>query len=321
MRVCVIGGGESGISLVKYLREATGDLDITLIDKREYYFSRDSVIPYCCGNEKMNVVPLDDFCQKYSVKFLSRKVEKINPRKRKVFLKGDGSLEFDVIVLCTGAKSKDLSIRGDFREGFFYLSDINPSFLRDLVKVSHDIIVYTTTFLGIQLTFHLATLGKDIKFISQDLSFLSGREEEVLTYFKSRGVDVYCGCTIEEVIGEGMVKATRVSLPKIFSSQLVLVDSGFLPEWSMFEEPLNIRDTFFTEYEGIYVLGEANNMRLEEQRFFIYNSQRAREQAEVLARYMTDNCIPAYEETKRPFGEDKEVVLKRFLESISASSY
>ena len=66
--------------------------------------------------------------------------------------------------------------------------------------------------------------------------------------FLQKNIDVYFDTKIEEVIGESMVKALKLSTPKVLSSQLVLIDSGLAPNRKLFAEDLKQTNNFFTNH-------------------------------------------------------------------------
>ena len=284
--LCIIGAGEAGINLIKELRSLDKDLRISFVDKRDYYFTRKDLFLWWAAKSPCQIIKLEDFAKDWDVQFIKAKVERINFNNRKIFLKDKEAIEFKELVISSGAKSKDLFIKGDFREGFFYLSGVEPFLIKDLLKISSDTIVFASTILGIRLAIYLSFLNLEIKLIAQNLSFLGNYQTRILEFLKEKNIDIYLDATIEEVFGESMVKATKVSLPKVLSSQLVFVDSGFIPNRKFFDAQITVQDNFFTNYERVYFLGEVNNEAIENERFFIFNTQDARAQAHCLAKYL-----------------------------------
>ncbi|MCM8773719.1 MAG: NAD(P)/FAD-dependent oxidoreductase [Candidatus Omnitrophica bacterium] len=287
--ICIIGGGEGGINLIKQLRSVDKEVKIRLIERGDYYFRRRDLFKWWAGLVKMDIFKLKEFAQTLNFDFLRAKVERINFNKRRIYLKEGESIDFDTLVICSGVKSKDLSIKGDFREGFFYLSEVDPIVIRDYLKLFNDILIYCSTILGVKLAFYLSYLKKDIKFVAKNLGFLSQYKDSILNKLLERKIDIYLNSTIEEVIGEATVKATRISLPKVFSSQLVFVDSSFLPNRDYLEIELVTDKFFFTDYPGVYLLGDVNNPYIEKEYFFAFNTDNVEKQAQLLAKYLVRN--------------------------------
>ena len=282
--ITIIGAGEAGIHFIKEVRSLKDNSKITLIDKRDFYFERRNILNCWIREDGCTITRFnDEFCSKHSLEYIKAVVERINPNTKRIFFKGHSSVDFDILVIAIGAVSKKLSIKGDFREGFFYLSDINPIDTRDYLGISKDVTVYASTILGIRIALFLSSLGKDVKLITGNLSFLGEYKERFIDLFRSRKVDIYFNCRIEEAIGESSVKAVRITSPKFLSSQVVFIDSGFTAPKIFSDSDIDIKDDFHSNCSDIYVLGEAANKSIGDEKFFINNAQNIRIQARSLA--------------------------------------
>ncbi len=314
--ICIIGAGEGGVNFIKEVRKLNSDISLKLIDKRDKYFKRKDVFSYWASLSKLEVISLDGFCKEYSVEFIQAKVERINPNTKRIFLKDSPSIEFDTLIIASGLSSKDISIKGDFKGGFYYLSDISPIEIKDYLKISSDILIYTSTSLGLQLVLFLSLLQKEIKLIADNLDFLGSYKERFYNLFKEKNIDVYCGVSVEEIIGETLVKAVRISLPKVFSSQLVFVDSGFSPNRNFFDEEVTPRNVFFSPYRDIYFLGDVNSLNIDKEYFFIDNFKETQIQAVSLAKMLILD-IPCDYTRHIADASKKEKYLEQLLQTIT----
>ncbi|MCK4916926.1 MAG: FAD-dependent oxidoreductase [Candidatus Omnitrophica bacterium] len=290
--ITVIGGGISGFTLIEQIREKNIDCRITLIDINDYNFYKNELL--IVPGKFSNRIKLADWAEKNKVKFIKDKVEKINIKRGKIYLKQGETRDFEELVLASGVKSKKIEIKGEHREGFFYLSDITPGNLRSLLKISSDIAVNVTTFVGIELSLALKKLGKEVRVVSANFNFLGEYELTVIEALKAKGIGVYINSIIEEAVGEGILKATKILPLKVFPSQLIFIDSGFIPNNHFFGEDIVIKDTFFTDYENVYLLGDVNKLGIENELFFVSNFQEAKKQGAVLADFFSDGITPEY---------------------------
>lgn len=286
----VLGAGNAARDLVSKIREQDKDCNITLIDKQNYYFSRDDAIVFP-GDTKRKI-DLREWADSAGIEFINDKVEKINSQRRKIYLKQNQAREFQNLVVATGIVSKKMTIKGEHREGFFYLSDIDSLKLRDLLRVTSEVCIYVSTWLGLRLALSLVSLGKKIKIVSYSLDFLGQEKSRVIELLKEKNIDIYLNSFIQEVVGEGMIKAVKISPLKVFSSQMVFIDSGFVANLSFFEEPLQLRNTIFTGQEDIYLLGDVNFPNIENQVLFSSTQKRAERQAGVLAEFLLKGVKP-----------------------------
>jgi len=297
--ITVLGAGESGISFIRKLREKNPGIKLTLLDKNTHYFDRAKFIN---SMDLKAYIDLKDFAKENNITFIQDTVERINPKQKKIYFKQSEAIDFETLVIASGAKSKSIPLKGERREGLFYLSDINLFEFKSLLKISSELIVYVTTFLGLKLCVLLKSAGKEIRVLGDNWDFLGSNKEKVLTFLKENQINVHLNVTIDEVIGEGQVKATKISPLKVFSSQMVFLDTGFVPNLDFFEVPINITNIFTLEpvppagetvqgtapFEGIFVIGDCAKKDIETDCFYAYNSNEARSQAELLAQFMLE---------------------------------
>ena len=133
-----------------------------------------------------------------------------------------------------------------------------------------------------------------INVLSSNFDFLSQDKERVINFLKENNFSFYSDISLEEVIGEGAVKAVKISPLKVFSSQLVFIDSGFLPNRNFFEEEIQLKDTFFSNYEGVYFLGDVNHKSLDNDFFYLFNQEEAINQASIFSDFLLKGENPHF---------------------------
>jgi NADPH-dependent 2,4-dienoyl-CoA reductase/sulfur reductase-like enzyme len=317
--IVVLGGGQSGRAFIEKIRETDSARKITLIDKNFNYSSGKDIIN---DFSLKNSIDLKNWAQSKNVEFIGDKVERINPKNRKIYFKESAVKEFDSLVIATGLKSKKLVLKGEHREGFFYLSQIAPVKLKGLLKISSEVTVYASTVLGWRLALTLNSLGKEVKIVADDWSFVEDEEKEkVAAFFKENNISVFLNTEIEEAIGEGNVKAVKILPLKVFSSQLLFVDSGFVPNYDFLEEGVTIRNNFFTQYEDIYFLGDAARQGVGNDAFFVYNYGEAEEGAGVLANHFLGLDMLPFQRKNLDFEEKRKVINHILRQSIKSQVF
>ncbi len=137
-------------------------------------------------------------------------------------------------------------------------------------------------------------LRKDVKIVSADLDFLGEDKEKVVSVLGQKNIGLHLDAFIEEAVGEGVVKAVKLSPLMVFSSQLVFIDSGFRPNLKFFEDDLIIEDNFFTNFEGIYLLGDVNRKDIDREIFFNSNYEDAKKQARIFAEFIATGKRPDF---------------------------
>ena len=288
--ITILGAGIASQFLIKKLRQDNETCKITLIDKNDYYFPKEDLISRP-GNISRRI-DLGQWAQSLDVEFINDKVERINPQRKKIYLRQDQAREFKKLIVATGLISKKMTVKGEHREGFYYLSDIDPLKLKGLLRISDEICVYVTTWLGLRLAISLASLGKEVKIVSYSLDFLGQEKNRIIDLLNEKNISLYLDSFIEEAVGEGMIKAVKISPLKVFSSQIVFIDSGFSPNVTFFEEEVELHETFFTEFEDIYFLGDINSQNIEGEVSFTSNYEKAKQQATIFSEFLSKGTRP-----------------------------
>jgi len=312
--ITILGAGVSGIELARKIREKGSNCEITLIDSKDYYLPKKELIASPGNISKREDIA--SLAKELKAAFVNGLAERINPQRKKIYFKEGEPVSFENLVIATGLSSKKIELKGTHREGFFYLSNIDPFKLKDLLRISDEAAVYVTTWLGIKLSMALSSLGKEVRIVSSSLDFLGQDKQKVIDEAQAKNISFYLESSIEEAVGESMVKAVKISPLKVFSSQLVFIDSGFKPSLDFFEEEVKIHDIFFTNFEGIYVLADAGKQDIESETLFASNFEVAKRQAEVFADFVITGNLPVLA-AKQPEVEQEEAKPEETLNETS----
>ncbi len=309
-RITVIGAGEAGLALVKRLRQINKDIEITLIDKNPYYFHKKEFISSLGLNRRIDLVTLS---KELKINFIQAKLEGLNLKRRRLHLKQiEDSLDFDILVIATGLTSKKLDIKGEHYEGVFYFSELDPFKIKQFLGMNVEISVRIQTLLGIKFALALRRAGKELSLLCGDLSFLGEKKKALLEYLQSQGCNLYLDYSLTELIGEGTLKAIKVLPFKIFSSELLFIESELLPNLDFLEERLELKDNFFTSEEDVYCVGDLVRRDIASEYFYLYNQEEAKKEALVLADFLLGGQSP-YFSFRIPSLEEKERAIQEIL--------
>jgi len=288
----IVGAGTAGISLAQDLRSRDAAIPITVIEKNSYWVSRKKYWDNLAIKEKTY---LPDWAKEKNITLVQDEVDRVNPERKKIYLKNSEPQNFGTLIIAAGLKSREIPAKGGHRDGFVYLSDIDPFKVRDLLKISSDAVVYAATALGLRLAGSLKAAGKDVTVVAGDWSFLGDDKAVVLNALSDSGIAVYSDSVIEEAIGEGTVRAVKLSPLKVLSAQMLFVDSGFTPNYNFFDQPLVRDGAFSTNHTDVYLLGDAAVSDIENERFFLNNFDDCLIQSRALADFLCDGKPPHFE--------------------------
>jgi len=297
-RITVLGGGQAGLSLIRALRSQGSKAAVTLIDKDRYFVDKSDIFSLLLNSRRSGIIDRQDFCREHKVSFVMHSAERVNYKRKTVFFKEEDPVTSDILVLSSGLYSRDLDIRGDHREGFFYFSDIDLFKLRDRLSLAEDIVIYASTLSGLRMAYSLSGLSKDIKLFTGDCSFLGSEKEALWERLVSGGIDIYENVSLLEIVGERSVKAVKTSLPRVFSAHLVLADSGLTSFSRLLPEGQN-PCCGQTSFPGVYMIGAVSDREAEHKKYFSGYSRTAQDQAVILAGVLeqepeTEACWPGF---------------------------
>ncbi len=129
-RVVIAGGGYAGLRAVEKLTDSE-DIEPVLIDANNYHFMQTEVYGYIAGTKEIDeiAIDLDLWCRGFEppVRFVKDRIVGLDPKKRVLTL-ANGELEYDYLIIATGARTKfPKSIKG-LRERSFGIKRLGRSF-------------------------------------------------------------------------------------------------------------------------------------------------------------------------------------------------
>jgi len=288
MRLVVVGAGIAGVSLIEKLKDS--GFEITLIEKENPPFRKHLFIDWLLDkiNNQNFFLPLESLKSNIpSLEIIQSRVLKVNLEKRKVFLKEYQSLEFDKIVFCCGLRGKRVVFPGVYKEGVYYLGEEALKLKQDLI-IYGQIIVYAKTILGINLAKALHSLNKDVKIIVDSPSFSEELKQELISCLGEG--NLYFNSQIAEGLGEGRIRAVKLSRGKFLACDLLIIDSGYFPYTSLLRDYPDLLskegflkvDDYLKVNDTCFACGDMTNPKVLEQTFD-NNKYLASEQAKVVA--------------------------------------
>ncbi len=298
--ITVIGSGVAGTAFVNKVRDLNRKVKITLIDKNNFYFPKKQMTKDPINFRYLQRI--DDWSKNLGVDFIWSEVEKINEKAKRINLANLEKVNFKNLVVASGAINEPLKIKGNRREGFFYLSEINPKDLKVLLRIYQEAVVFVTSLEGVRLSSFLRSCGKEVRVVASDLNFFGAKKEKIIDILKHKKIKLHLGYTLVEAIGEKSVKAVKVVADtnasefaqsespemKVFSAQLVFADTKLTSNISFLngcEAGLERKDNF-TRCNQIYLIGDAAKSELGSRKSYFGNSFKAESEGKLLAEYL-----------------------------------
>lgn len=106
--VVIIGAGYGGLRAIEKLAKNV-NIKITLIDTNPYHYMQTEAYGYIAGKYDICDITIDiyNWCKGFSkdINFINDEAVNITPKEKKVFTKNNGSIDYDQLIIATGAKT------------------------------------------------------------------------------------------------------------------------------------------------------------------------------------------------------------------------
>lgn len=224
MKYVVIGASAAGISGCRELRKHDKDAEITLISKDDKIYSRCILHHYVHGTRDLKQLEFmeDNFIETKNINWISGvAATKVDAENKKVMLEDGGEVEFDKLLIATGAHTFFPPIP-HLREaknsiGFRNIDDaeiIMEEAKKDEVK---HIVIMGAGLIGIDVITGLLDYGKELALVEMQNRMLSIQLDKraASTYedaFRERGVKQYYEKGAKELLVDEEGKITGILL-------------------------------------------------------------------------------------------------------------
>ncbi|NQT06793.1 MAG: NAD(P)/FAD-dependent oxidoreductase [Candidatus Omnitrophica bacterium] len=232
----IIGASAAGLSCCEAIREKDKKGKITIIsDEKEMLYSR-CLLTYLIG-DKIGRDGLkfkaDDFYKKHNIDAMHGvKAVMLDIKKKTVKLDNGKAVEFDKLLIATGATPKKVGIEGEGLKGVFSLRSIaDAEGIISMVNDCDTAAILGGGLIGLRDAYALRLRGKKVKVVvksSQILSQMLDKDaadiiEEKLT---KEGIEVIKGLAAKKIKGKGKVAAVELEDGSEIECQMVIIGKG-----------------------------------------------------------------------------------------------
>ncbi|MCW0824341.1 FAD-dependent oxidoreductase [Clostridioides difficile] len=275
MNYVVLGVSAAGINAVKTLRELDKDSNIVVISKDENVYSRcmlHHVISEHRTLKQINFVD-EDFMEQNNVKWIAGKTVKGIDINKKVVQTEDITVNYDKLLIATGASSAIPPIK-NLRDGNFVYSVRN---IDDIYKIkekaqnSKNVVIIGAGLVGIDALvglFKYEQLNISVAFMEKYILDRQLDEYTASVYenkFKEKGVKFYPSASIQEIVLDNSKNVTGVAFSngEVLDADMVIVATGVKPNADFldgtgieYDRGIIIDDMCQTTQKDIYAAGD-----------------------------------------------------------------
>lgn len=268
--VVIVGAGAAGFAAAQALRAEGYGGSITMLgeDPAAPYDRPNLSKDYLAGTAQPEWLPLRDAAwyaaQNIDLR-LATGVEALDPAGRRLTLGSGETLDFDSLLLATGAEPVRLPLPGADRKNVFYLRSVaDADRIVAACAGARRAAVIGASFIGLEVAAALRTRGLDVHVVAPEavpMARILGPDlgAHIRRLHESHGVVFHLGTTAIEIGAAGLTLASGESLPADF----VVVGVGVRPRLTLAEKAgLTVDkgvvvDAFLeTSAPGVYAAGD-----------------------------------------------------------------
>lgn len=253
----IIGNSAAGLAAVEAIRQTDKDSKIIVISDENYpAYCRCLISYYLAGDVKEDKLSLrpESFYKENNVELiLNKKVVRVDPKKNRIVLDDKTQNGYDCLLIATGAHSRMPDIKGIKKTGVFGFRTIKDAkAIEGLLPVTGAVCILGGGLVGLKSAYALKkrkigvkVIAKSNQILSQVLDFTAA--SLVQKRLEESGIEIILGHDVQDVIGEGEIKAVKLNSGKALECSLIVVGRGVEPNIDL------IKDTEIKTNTGIIV--------------------------------------------------------------------
>lgn len=238
-KLLIIGAGIAGIAAVEAIRMTSPSVDITLVAKEpELPYYRLNLTRYLAGEIGAEVLPIheESWYSEHNVQLL-RGAEGVAVRleDRVLELKGGERLQFDKLLLATGAHAFIPPFPGADREGVTALRTLSDAdYILDAIGTGAKCVCIGGGILGLETAAALKQRGADVTLLEGHGWLLPRQLNEragnvLAEHVVGREIQLRRNARTQEIVGDNRVSGVRLEDGELIPADVVVVATGIRP--------------------------------------------------------------------------------------------
>ncbi|TRX55539.1 NAD(P)/FAD-dependent oxidoreductase [Fulvivirga sp. M361] len=271
--IVIVGNGVSGITAARHIRK-NSDFDITVISaETDHFWSRTALMYIYMGHMKFeNTKPYEDwFWKKNRINLINDYVEQIDPEAKNIKLTRKGVMDYDALILATGAKPNKFGWPGQDLEGVSGM--VSYQDLQYIEKHSKGIsraVIVGGGLIGVEMAEMFHSRKIDVTFLVREKQFwnnvLPQQEASLISrHILENHIDLRLGEELKEILADdkGHVKRIITGSGEEIACQFVGLTAGVHPNINLAkasgietDRGILVNEYLETNQPDIYAIGD-----------------------------------------------------------------
>ncbi|MGL6025342.1 MAG: FAD-dependent oxidoreductase [Cetobacterium sp.] len=272
-KIIIIGGGIAALSAAKAIKEHSEKSNVIILsNEKEYPYYRtllSEMIGEDISRNKFLIKPEEWYKDKGIHIKLNIGVEEIIPDEKRIRTFDDEYINYDKLIIATGARSMIPSIGNSYLEGIFTVrNEKDVEKIKKYCVGKRKAVVIGGGILGLESACGLQKLGMDVSVVEVMQRILPRQlDEEGSKLFEScivnSKIKLYKNSKAERFLGNERVEGIYLESGELIDAEIVIINSGIIPNKELahsaeikFNRGIVVDDEMKTSEEFIYACGD-----------------------------------------------------------------
>ncbi len=237
MKHVIVGGSAAGISAAKTIRENDPDAMISVVCKDKYFYSRCQLHFVASGKLSPDKIRLStpDWAEKMKVSLnAGKEVSGLDAEKRRIIFEDGGGMDYDRLLIASGARTVFPPIEGISGPGTFALRSMEDALeIKGALGKTANTTIIGAGLIGVELATELLEAGFKVNIVEiadrplpLQLEDVCG--EKCAKLLAEKGAKLFLGKSVKKISrnSQGKIIGAELSTGEIIASDLIVCAAG-----------------------------------------------------------------------------------------------